>query len=56
MVRDAKGVGYVIRKGTPIGINGGTVHEIEEKEVIIREEYRGFKGQIKTKNISKGLV
>jgi len=37
MVRDAKGLGYVIKKGTPIGINGGVVHQVTEKEVVIRE-------------------
>lgn len=37
MVRDAKGLGYVIKKGTPIGINGGVVRQVKEKEVVIRE-------------------
>ncbi|MBW1798715.1 MAG: pilus assembly protein PilP [Deltaproteobacteria bacterium] len=37
MVRDAKGLGYVIKKGTPIGINGGVVSQVNEGEVIIRE-------------------
>ena len=37
MVRDAKGLGYVIKKGTPIGINGGVVRQITEKKVVIRE-------------------
>lgn len=37
MVRDAKGLGYVIKKGTAIGINGGVVHQVTEKEVVIRE-------------------
>jgi len=37
MVRDAKGLGYVIKKGTPIGINGGVVSQVNEREVIIRE-------------------
>ncbi len=37
MVRDAKGLGYVIKQGTPIGIHGGVVHQVKEKEVIIRE-------------------
>jgi Tfp pilus assembly protein PilP len=56
MVRDSKGVGYVIRKGTPIGINGGVVHQIREKEVIIREEVRDFKrGQVKLRDIPKKL-
>lgn len=37
MVRDAKGLGYVIKKGTAIGINGGVVRQVKEKEVVIRE-------------------
>jgi Tfp pilus assembly protein PilP len=37
MVRDAKGLGYVIKEGTPIGINGGVVRQVNEKEVVIRE-------------------
>jgi len=40
MVRDAKGLGYVIKKGTPIGINGGVVDQVKEKEVVIREGSR----------------
>jgi Tfp pilus assembly protein PilP len=56
MVRDAKGVGFVIRKGTPIGINGGFVYQITENEVIIREEYRDYrKGQVLFKDIAKKL-
>jgi Tfp pilus assembly protein PilP len=47
MVRDAKGLGYVIKKGTPIGINGGVVHQVKEEEVVIRE--RG------SKDVSKKL-
>jgi Tfp pilus assembly protein PilP len=37
MVRDAKGLGYVIKEGTAIGINGGVVRQVTEKEVIVRE-------------------
>lgn len=55
MVRDSKGLGHVIRKGTYIGTNGGVVHEITDKEVIIREEYRDFRGRKKHKDISKRL-
>lgn len=55
MVRDAKGVGYAIREGTPIGINGGVVYQIKEGEVIVREKYVDVKGQIKFKRISKKL-
>ena len=55
MVRDAKGLGHVIKKGTYIGTNGGIVNEITDKAVIIREEYRDFRGRKKFKDIPKRL-
>ncbi|MBN2032529.1 MAG: pilus assembly protein PilP [Deltaproteobacteria bacterium] len=55
MVRDSKGVGHVIVKGTAIGTNGGVVDKITEKEVIIREEYQDFKGATRFKDVSKKL-
>jgi Tfp pilus assembly protein PilP len=57
MVRDSKGLGYVIKKGTPIGINEGVVHEIKAKEVIVREQYKDLRqGQVKYKDTSKKLL
>jgi type IV pilus assembly protein PilP len=50
MVRDAKGLGYVIKKGTPIGVREGVVYQINENEVIIREKVRG-----KERDVSKPL-
>ena len=55
MVRDAKGLGHVIKKGTFIGTNGGIVYEITNKAIIIREEYRDFRGRKKFKDIPKKL-
>jgi type IV pilus assembly protein PilP len=55
MVRDSKGLGHVIKKGTYIGTNGGIVYEITDKAVIIREEYRDFRGRKKFKDIPKNL-
>ena len=55
MVRDSKGLGHVIKKGTFMGTDGGIVHEITAKEVIIREEYKDFRGNIKHRDRSKGL-
>lgn len=55
MVRDSKGLGHVIKKGTYIGTNGGVVHDITDKAVIIREEYRDFRGRKKFKDIAKNL-
>ena len=55
MVKDSKGTGHVITKGTGIGINGGFVERITEKEVIIREEYKDFKGVVRYRDIAKKL-
>jgi type IV pilus assembly protein PilP len=57
MVRDSKGVGHVIKKGTPIGLNEGFVHVINEKEVIVREKHKDFRtGQVKVKDTPKKLL
>ena len=55
MVRDSKGDGHVIKKGIYIGTDGGFVHEITDKEVIIREEYRDFRGNTKHRDRTKSL-
>jgi len=55
MVRDSKGTGHVIQKGTAIGANGGFVERITDKEVVIREEYKDFKGTVRYKDIAKKL-
>jgi type IV pilus assembly protein PilP len=55
MVKDSKGTGHVITKGTGIGTNGGFVERITDKEVVIREEYKDFKGTVRYKDIAKKL-
>jgi Tfp pilus assembly protein PilP len=55
MVKDSKDVGHVIKEGTLIGTNGGFVYKINEGEVIIREEYKDFKGQTQNREIIKAL-
>ena len=55
MVRDSKGVGHVIIKGTAVGTNGGVVDRITDREVIIREEFRDFRGATQFKDVSKKL-
>lgn len=56
MVRDSKGIGHVIRKGTPIGLNEGVVYEIKEKELIVREKHKDFRtGLVKDKDIAKKM-
>jgi len=53
MVQDSKGVGHVIKEGTPIGTNNGVVYKIMQGEVLIREEYKDFRGQTQYREISK---
>lgn len=53
MVRDSKGLGHVIKEGTPIGTNDGVVYKIAEGEVIIREEYKDFRGRTQIREIKK---
>jgi type IV pilus assembly protein PilP len=55
MVRDSKGLGHVVMRGTAIGTNGGVVDKITDKEVIIKEEYRDFRGTKKTRDITKKI-
>jgi len=53
MVKDSKGMGHVIKEGTPIGTNNGVVYKISQGEVVIREEYKNFRGQMQYRDITK---
>jgi Tfp pilus assembly protein PilP len=53
MVRDSKGVGHVIQKGTAIGTNDGSVYAVTEREIIVREEYKDFRGTVQSRDIAK---
>jgi len=46
LMQDASGKGYVVKKGTYIGIHGGKVAEIFEDRVIIEEEVKDASGKI----------
>ena len=41
--------------GTAIGTNGGIVSDIKDREVVIHEEYKDFRGKMITKDIKKKL-
>jgi Tfp pilus assembly protein PilP len=45
MVQDATGKGFLVQVGTRIGKRGGTVSRIAEKEIIIVEPYRDYRGR-----------
>jgi type IV pilus assembly protein PilP len=46
MVQEATGKGYVVKRGTYIGINSGRVVEINKNEIIIEEEVEDILGKI----------
>jgi Tfp pilus assembly protein PilP len=57
MVRDPKGRGFVLKKGTRIGTNGGVVYRIarDDKKVIIKEPYLEDELHIKYKDVEMKL-
>lgn len=50
IVEDATGKGYVIRKGTYIGLNSGQVVKIERDGVMIEEEIENLMGELVIQN------
>jgi Tfp pilus assembly protein PilP len=56
LVKDSKGEGHVIEIGTPIGRKRGQVVKIMEKEVVVREHDRDFRGNEVINDISLKLV
>jgi Tfp pilus assembly protein PilP len=55
MLRDVKGIGYVVKHGTPVGIDGGRVHQISPGEIIIRSNHRNAKGETIKRDTAKRL-
>lgn len=49
LVEEASGKGYIISKGTYIGIHSGQVSEILKDRVVVEEEYEDIKGEITTR-------
>jgi len=45
VVEDDAGLGYIVRVGTPIGPNDGTVRAIERGRVLIQEDSVDFYGE-----------
>jgi Tfp pilus assembly protein PilP len=50
IVEDASGKGYVIKKGTYIGLNAGQVIKIEKDRVLIEEEIENIMGEFVIQN------
>lgn len=50
LVADASGKGYVVRKGTYIGLNEGQVIAIEKDRIVIEEQVENLLGELTIKN------
>ena len=50
IVEDASGKGYVIKKGTYVGLNSGQVVKIEKDRVVIEEEMENIMGEFVIQN------
>ena len=50
IVEDTTGKGYIIRKGTYIGLNSGQVIEINKDRVMIEEESEDISGELRIHN------
>lgn len=55
LVKDSKGEGHVIGMGTPMGKKRGKVTEIREKEVVVMEYDRDYRGNEVTNLIALKL-
>lgn len=56
LVRDSKGDGHTVKVGTPIGRRRGRVVKILDKELVVRESYKDYRGRKKIRDISMRLT
>jgi len=50
LVQEASGKGYIIKKGTYIGLNSGKVVQIKKDKVVIEEEIENLVGKLMIRN------
>jgi type IV pilus assembly protein PilP len=55
VVEDDQGLGYIVRVGTPIGLNGGTVRSIERGRVQITESAVDYYGEQRLNEVTMEL-
>jgi len=55
LVEESSGKGYVIKKGTYIGLNSGKIIEIKKDNIIIEEEIQNIQGNIEVRQIELKL-
>jgi type IV pilus assembly protein PilP len=56
VVEDDTGLGYIVRVGTPIGTNGGSIKAIEHGKVRVQEEAIDFYGDRQTSEVVMELA
>jgi Tfp pilus assembly protein PilP len=56
VVEDDAGLGYIVRVGTPIGVNGGSVKAIERGKMRVEEESIDFYGDRQTSEVVMELA
>jgi len=55
LVEESSGKGYVIKKGTYIGLNSGKIIKIEKDNILIEEEIQNIQGNIEIRQIELKL-
>ncbi len=55
VVEDDQGLGYIVRVGTPIGLNGGQVRAIERGRVLITETAVDYYGEQRLNEVTMEL-
>ena len=55
LVEDAEGKGYTVTVGTKIGRGGGTVLQIRDGEMLVKEEFRDNTGAVTVRRVSMKL-
>ncbi len=55
LIEDTAGLGYIVKVGTPIGSNDGTVKAIGRSEVIVEEFYEDSRGAKRKRDVSMRL-
>jgi len=50
LVEDATGKGYVVKKGTYVGLNAGQVVDIDKDRIVVEEEVENVMGELRIEN------
>jgi type IV pilus assembly protein PilP len=56
MIEDSAGLGYVVKVGTPMGVNEGKIKAIGPNEIVVEEFYEDNHGARKKRQVNMRLV